>query len=242
MLSVVIPVRNGVPLLKKTIKTVLEFLKEENSGELIIVSDGCTDDPTSFMAPWLEQEDRLRFECLDRHRGKGAAVRRGVLSARGDRVAYLDVDLSASPEMLPALLKAVDAGADLVCGSRHIDGSMITVQQGILRVILGALFRKVVHLSTTLPVKDTQCGCKMFRREKLLPIFDQLQEEGFAFDIELLLAARRQGLVIEEIPIVWSDGGSSSVSPILDGMKMLSALIRLVRRDRALRRREKPQG
>ncbi|MEC9475675.1 MAG: glycosyltransferase [Planctomycetota bacterium] len=235
MLSVVIPVRNGVPLLRETINSVLKFLKEGDRGELIIVSDGCTDDPASFLASWVQQEERLRFECLERHRGKGAAVRRGVISARGDRIAYLDVDLSAKPEMLTPLMQSIDAGADIACGSRHVSGSRIDNPQGVPRVILGALFRKLVQMITKLPVKDTQCGCKLFRKDKLLPIFDQLTEEGFAFDIELLLASRRNGLVIEEVPIVWSDGGSSSVKPIRDGMRMLSALIRLARLDRSIR-------
>jgi glycosyltransferase involved in cell wall biosynthesis len=236
VLSVVIPVRNGVPLLERTLERVLEFLEDEVDGELIIVSDGCTDDPSSFMAPWLEKEDRLRFERLDRHRGKGAAIRRGVLSARGDMIAYLDADLSAAPQMLIPLLRSVEDGADLACGSRHLPGSTIDVPQGILRVILGSLFRRVVQLVTGLPVKDTQCGCKVFRSEKLIPIFDQLQEEGFAFDIEILLAARRHGLVIEELPVVWSDHPRSSLRPIRDGIRMLGALIRLVRHDRRSRR------
>lgn len=235
VLSVVIPVRNGVPLLKRTIQTVLEFLEDEIGGELIIVSDGCTDDPSSFMAPWLEKETRLRFECLDRHRGKGAAVRHGVLCARGDTIAYLDADLSAAPEMLLPLLRSLEQGADLACGSRHLPGSKIEVSQGILRVMLGTLFRRTVHFMTNLSVVDTQCGCKAFRSDKLIPIFDQLEEDGFAFDIELLLAARRHELGIVEIPITWSDDGRSTIRPIRDGLRMLGALIRLARQDRRAR-------
>lgn len=235
MLSVVIPVRNGVPLLKETIKSVLEFLEDESAGELIIVSDGCTDDPSSFLASWLQEEDRLRLECLDRHRGKGAAVRHGVISARGDRIAYLDVDLSARPEMLVPLSRVIDEGADLACGSRHLPDSQIENPQGFTRAILGALFRKFVRFMTKIPMKDTQCGCKLFRKEKMLPIFQQLTEEGFAFDIELLLAAQREGLVIKEVPIVWSDGDASSVRPIRDGIRMLKATLRLARSDNRIR-------
>ena len=140
-------------------------------------------------------------------------------------------------EMLLLLLAALDEGADLACGSRHVVGSRIAVSQGALRVWMGSLFRRLVRLIADLPVRDTQCGCKAFQREKFLPIFDQLQEEGFAFDIEILLEARRQGFVIAEVPIVWSDAKKSTVRPIRDGIQMFRALIRRVRHDRTARNR-----
>ncbi|MDE0961408.1 MAG: glycosyltransferase [Planctomycetota bacterium] len=236
MLSVVIPIRNGTAFIQQTTEAVLLFLESYGSpaeGELIFVSDGCTDQPEVELKSRLEKDSRVRLERLGQPCGKGAAVRRGVLAARGDRVAYLDVDLSARPEMLVRLLAALDHGTDFACGSRHHVASRITVSQGLARVGLGWLFRRLVRAATGLEMSDTQCGCKAFLRQPMLPIFEQMKEPGFAFDIELLLEARHRKLVIEEIPIDWADGVSSSVKPVRDGIQMLSALIRLANRDRA---------
>lgn len=235
LLSIVIPVRNGASLLEGTVEAVLQFLDKHDpaaGGELIVVSDGCVDAPETVLESVLSKDSRLRLERLDRSRGKGAAVRHGVLVARGEQIVFLDVDLSAQPQMIARLLAALDAGADLACGSRHQAGSKIEISQGIFRAWLGALFRFLVRMTTRLQIGDTQCGCKAFQRDQVAPIFEQMVEEGFAFDIELLLEARRRGLVIEEVPIEWADGESSSVRPIRDGLKMLLALLRLTIRDR----------
>lgn len=235
MLSVVIPIRNGTAFIQYTTEAVLWFLDslgKAYESELIFVSDGCSDQPERALQSWLDVDSRVRLERLGKHCGKGAAVRKGVLAARGDRVAFLDVDLSARPEMLVRLLAALDRGTDFACGSRHHVGSRITVGQGLARGGLGKLFRVMVRAATHLDLQDTQCGCKAFLRQPMLPIFEQMKEQGFAFDIELLLEARHRNLVIEEIPIDWADDSSSSVRPVRDGLLMLSALIRLAYRDR----------
>ena len=126
LLSIVIPVRNGASLLEGTVEAVLQFLDKHDpsdGGELIVVSDGCVDAPETVLEAVLDKDSRLRLERLDRPRGKGAAVRHGVLAARGAQIAFLDVDLSAQPQMIARLCSALDAGADLACGSRHGAGS-----------------------------------------------------------------------------------------------------------------------
>lgn len=238
MLSVVIPIRNGTAFIQHTTEAVLWFLDSLGTAyesELIFVSDGCTDQPERALQSWLDVDSRVRLEQLGKHCGKGAAVRKGVLAARGDRVAFLDVDLSARPEMLIRLLAALDGGADFACGSRHHEAANITIGQGLARASLGRLFRVLVRAATHLDLLDTQCGCKAFLRQPMLPIFEQMKEQGFAFDIELLLEARHRNLVIEEVPIDWADESSSSVRPVRDGVQMLSALIRLAFRDRTRR-------
>ena len=238
VLSVVIPIRNGTAFIQHTTEAVLWFLDSLGTAyesELIFVSDGCTDQPERALQSWLDVDSRVRLEQLGKHCGKGAAVRKGVLAARGDRVAFLDVDLSARPEMLIRLLAALDGGADFACGSRHHEAANITIGQGLARASLGRLFRVLVRAATHLDLLDTQCGCKAFLRQPMLPIFEQMKEQGFAFDIELLLEARHRNLVIEEVPIDWADESSSSVRPVRDGVQMLSALIRLAFRDRTRR-------
>ncbi len=238
MLSVVIPVRNGATMLDETISEVLRFLDNQApEGELIVVSDGCSDQPDRILQPWLERDDRVRFEKLDLPTGKGAAVRHGVMIARGDRIAFLDVDLSARPEMLNRLQAALDEGVDVACGSRHTIGAMITTEQGLLRRFLGTSFRLLVQKSTDLPVLDTQCGCKAFRSDSVVPIFKEMQEMGFAFDLELLLHARRRHLEIREVPIDWADSSSSRVRPLRDGFLMMKSLLRLLLLDRAAQKR-----
>lgn len=228
MLTVVIPVWNGRSMLTEAIAETLGYLDTlEDEGELLIVSDGCDDQPEEILGPWAERDSRLRWVALDRHRGKGAAVRKGVLEARGDQIAMLDVDLSAKPDSLNILLQAMTSKVDIVCGSRALKNSKLPKPQGPVRSLSGSLFRGMVMAMTGLEIRDTQCGCKLFRASAVRAIFKDLKTEGFAFDVELLVLARGRGLKIEEVPIEWSDSGESRVHLLRDGMRMFWTVLSL---------------
>ncbi len=230
MLSVVIPVWNGRSMLERAIGETLDYLGTlDDEGELLIVSDGCTDDPEEILGPWSERDSRLRFSRLDRHRGKGAAVRQGVLEAKGDQVAMLDVDLSAAPESLTILRRELEPGIDIVCGSRSLPDSNLPRPQGLPRRWAGKAFRGLVRSFTGLQIKDTQCGCKLFRTEKIRPVFESLKTEGWAFDVEVLAKAHSLGLEIREVPVTWNDSGESRVRLFKDGFQMLWTVVTLPR-------------
>lgn len=228
VLTVVIPVWNGRSMLDRAISETLEYLDTlEEEAELLVVSDGCDDRPEEILGPWTERDPRFRWAALDRHRGKGAAIRKGVLEARGDLIAMLDVDLSAKPDSLDDLRAAMTPDVAIVCGSRALSESKLPKPQGPLRSLSGNLFRAWVMAMTGLEIRDTQCGCKLFRASAVKGIFQELKTEGFAFDVELLVLARGRGLKIEEVPIEWSDSDQSSVRLFQDGIRMIWTVMSL---------------
>jgi len=230
VLSVVIPVWNGGQMLEKAVSETLAFLDHlEDEGELIIVSDGCNDSPEELIGSWLKSDSRLRLIQLDRHRGKGAAVRSGVLAAQGELIAMLDVDLSAAPDSLITLREAMGPNDSIVCGSRTLKGSILPKPQGWLRRCAGFLFHLFVRMMTSLEIKDTQCGCKLFRAHDVQPIFESMKVEGFAFDVELLFLARKNCLKMIEVPIEWSDSSGTTVNLLRDGLRMAWTILTLKR-------------
>ncbi|MAJ28262.1 hypothetical protein CBD41_02450 [bacterium TMED181] len=217
-------------MLERAIRETLGYLDTlGDGGELLLVSDGCEDQPEEILGPWQDRDSRLRWIQLDRHRGKGAAVRQGVLEARGDQIAMLDVDLSASPDSLRILRAAMSSGVSVVCGSRALSESVLPKPQGWLRRLSGSIFRDLVRVYTGLKIRDTQCGCKLFEASVIKPIFRDMKTEGFAFDVEVLVRARQSGLEIVEVPIEWSDAEESRVQLLRDGLRMLWVVLTLPR-------------
>ena len=217
-------------MLERAIRETLGYLDTlGDGGELLLVSDGCEDQPEEILGPWQDRDSRLRWIRLDQHRGKGAAVRKGVLEARGDQIAMLDVDLSASPSSLTVLRAAMSPGVSVVCGSRALSESVLPKPQGLLRRLSGSIFRELVRTYTGLNIRDTQCGCKLFDANVIKPIFRSLKTEGFAFDVELLVRARQRELKIVEVPVEWSDAEESRVHLLRDGLRMLWVLLTLPR-------------
>src|SRR5262249_49876937 len=153
----------------------------------------------------------------DRNHGKGYAVRQGVLAASGKYVLFTDADLSAPIEELnKLLLVAQNEAADVVIGSRALDRSYIQKHQSQLRELGGTLFNLMVRLLLGLRLHDTQCGFKLFHRERCRKIFEQQTRSGFGFDPELLFLAKRNGLTIRETPVRWSHSEGSKVNPLRD--------------------------
>lgn len=228
MFSVVIPVWNGRNMLEPAILATLEYLETlGEEGELLVVSDGCDDRPEEILGPWADRDSRVRWFSLDQHRGKGAAVRRGVLEARGDQIAMLDVDLSARPDSLDSLRQAMTSDVAIVCGSRALRESKLPKPQSALRRFAGHLFRLGVSGLTGLQIRDTQCGCKLFLSSEAKPLFQKMKTDGFAFDVELLVLARGRGLKVVEVPIEWSDSDQSSVRLFRDGLRMIWTILSL---------------
>ncbi len=173
------------------------------------------------------EDSRCRFILEERNRGKGAAVRTGILASSGDRILFLDADLSAPIEELPKLLRALDRGAEVAIGSRRMEGADVQVRQGIGRFLSGRFFFWVTRVLTGLPFRDTQCGFKLFTRLAAQEIFPRAREDGWSFDVEILSLARERGLETAEVPIVWRDSGGSRVRAIRDAPRTLLGLLRL---------------
>jgi glycosyltransferase involved in cell wall biosynthesis len=197
--------------------------------ELLVVDDGSTDGTQALLDARASVDARLRVVRLERNRGKGAAVRAGVLAARGEYVLVTDVDLSTPLTELDKLVDAIRAGNDLAIGSRGLPASQIAVHQPPHREWMGKTFNALLRLATGMPYRDTQCGFKLFRLERTRALFEIQQIEGFAFDAELCLNASRLGLAVAEVPVLWRDNRDTRVRIVHSSVRMTLDLIRIAR-------------
>ena len=196
-----------------------------SSFDLVFVDDGSMDGTSEILQKLqktlLEMNgsgaQRVRLERLNVNQGKGAAVRRGLEVAAGDLILITDADLSAP---LKEFFKLVSADVDLAFGSRAVLGSFIVKKQSGIRPQLGRLFNSFMRLVTGLPYRDTQCGFKLIRRTLAHTLLPKLQENRFAFDVEMILLASKAHATIAEVPIEWAHDESSRVSVLKDGIQM----------------------
>ena len=212
--------------------------------EIIVVDDGSGDATASIVRRRTIGDDRIRLVAYRPNRGKGFAVRTGLRSARGRRVLFTDADLSTPPEEIATALELLDR-FDVVVGTRGRSQSRILVHQRPHREWMGRTFNVIVRLLGLTAMPDTQCGFKAFRAEVLPALLEPLKSNRFAFDVELLAEAQRQGLAMCEQPVRWYNRSASRVRLIRDSAGMLLELlliaVRLSRRRRAaLRSRPDP--
>ena len=188
--------------------------------EVLVVDDGSTDGTGDLAA-------RAGLQVLRQpHRGKGAAVRAGMLATRGVYRLLADADWSMPPEQVLAMLPPVLTGHDVVIASRETHGAQRT-NEPAARHIIGRLFNMAVQ-SIVLPgVEDSQCGFKVFRAEAARAIFSRCREDGWAFDVEVLALARKLGMRVAEVPIDWRHDPDTRVRPLLDAPSMLASLLRV---------------
>ena len=199
--------------------------------EVVFVDDGSDDGTVAVLeAALADVTFPHRVICLGRNAGKGAAVRAGVLAARGEVVAFVDADLSSGPEDVLAVTDALDAsGADVAIGSRACPGSDVVHAQPLPRRLASRAFNLAVRGMGLCEVRDSQCGLKAFTRRAASLLFSPLQTQGFAFDLELLYRARRAGLRVVEVGVTWAHRGDSTVRPASDGFRMLADAVRIRR-------------
>jgi dolichyl-phosphate beta-glucosyltransferase len=236
-LSIVIPAYNEAARIGSTLGATRAFLDARQLGEaeIIVVDDGSTDSTCNVVEEHARRDPRVRLIRLERNRGKGAAVRRGVLDSRGMRVLFMDADLATPLGELAKLERAVDDGADIAIGSRGLRESNITTRQHPVRESMGRTFNLMVQALAVPGIKDTQCGFKLFKGDVGRRLFGEATVDGFAFDVEILLLARGR-YKVTEVPVVWRHVEQSKVSPGRDAARMLWDVMKMSAR-RRLRRR-----
>jgi dolichyl-phosphate beta-glucosyltransferase len=217
-LSVVVPAFEEERRLGPTLDRIGEFLRGRGDPfEVLVVDDGSTDGTVAVATGRIPE---VRVVSLGANRGKGAAVRAGVLEAAGDHILVSDADLSTPIEEIEKLERALGAGADVAIGSRGLPASDLQVRQSVLRESMGKVFNRIVRSLGLLPFSDSQCGFKLFRAEVARDLFSRSKVDGFAFDVEVLLLAEGRYRV-EEVPVTWKNEPHSRVSPVIDGLAML---------------------
>jgi glycosyltransferase involved in cell wall biosynthesis len=223
-LSIVVPAFNEAARLGPTLDGIAAWCAEHRPGAEVIVADDGSTDATVAIA--RAAGPAIRVLELGVNRGKGAAVRAGMLAATGRRVLFSDADLATPIEELPKLEAALAAGADIAIASRALPGSDIRTRQHPLREMMGRGFNVMVRALVLGGIKDTQCGFKLFTRAAAHDLFGQATVDGFAFDVEVLWLARNRYRVAE-VPVVWHHVEESKVSPGTDAARMFADIVRL---------------
>lgn len=219
--SIVIPAYNEEDRLPPYLAAIQDFFATTPwSVEVIVADDGSVDRTASLVEQLADRWPALKIHSLPHNQGKGAAVRQGILRARGKRILFADADGATPISELHRLSKALDEGADIAIGSRAILDSETHVETSWRRRVIGRTFHALVSIVGVRRIRDTQCGFKAFRAEVALPLFDTLTIDGFGFDVEVILLAQRADLRIAEVPVNWTHVDGSRISIFRDSPRM----------------------
>lgn len=226
LLSVVVPAYNEQDRIIPTVGAIAAHVSTLGiPWELIVADDGSSDDTVRTLRGLGLVNARVLE--TERNGGKGSAVRRGILAARGDYILFSDADNSTPIEELAALLAAVrDGGYDVAIGSRAADGAREANRSAVRQALSDGL-RLIVRHGLAIPVRDTQCGFKLFTREAARRLFSAQTIDGFSFDLEILYLASRAGFRIAEIPVQWVDAPGSKVDTRREIQRFLRDLSRI---------------
>lgn len=233
-LSIVVPAFREETRLGETTRNILTFIEKKGlDAELIIVDDGSEDRTADVAANACADFAAIPTSIIryEKNRGKGFAVKTGLLAAKGRIALFSDADLSTPIDEISKLLEPIDKNeADVTFGSRAIDRSLIGTHQPWRREQGGKVFNLFVRKLSGLEFSDTQCGFKAFNMRKFRPLLDLMTIDGFGFDVEFLFAAQLHGLKLKEIPVRWNDVAGSKVNVFRDSRRMLNE-VRLIRRN-----------
>ncbi|HEY6391345.1 MAG TPA: dolichyl-phosphate beta-glucosyltransferase [Bryobacteraceae bacterium] len=231
-LSIVIPAYNEELRLPQTLDLILEWLGRESIAfhELVVVDDGSSDATAAAVEKFRETHPAVRLLRNPGNRGKGYAIRHGMLEARGEWILYTDADLSTPITELAKLYEAaVRQQADVAIGSRALNRALVEVHQPAFREYSGRFFNLVMRAVTGLEFHDTQCGFKLFRGAAAKQIFPLQKQDGFSFDVEDLVIAKKLGLRAIEVPVRWANVEGTKVR-LTQGLKSFADLAQ-IRRD-----------
>jgi glycosyltransferase involved in cell wall biosynthesis len=225
-LSVVIPAYEEEGRIGATVHRVREALAALEGGvEVVVVDDGSTDGTAA------EAKDAGADVVVVQpaNRGKGAAVRAGVLASSGRTVAFTDADLAYPPAQLARLLTEVESGWDVVVGSRRHEDTTTIAKARLVRDLGGRVINALTHAVLDGDYKDTQCGLKAFRSDAGRAIFERSRIDGFAFDVEAFVVAERNGFAITEVPVEVENSARSTVRIVRDAARLVRDLVRIRR-------------
>ena len=232
-ISIVIPAYNESERLGSPLKNILDFVSANNiNAEIIVVDDGSSDDTAqvaekTFAATPSVMTNVIRYET---NKGKGFAVKTGLMAAKADIALFSDADLSTPIEEMSKLVEPLQKGEfDVTFGSRAIDRSLIGTHQPWRREQGGRVMNLIIKTLSGLPFYDTQCGFKAFNMVKFRPLLEVMQIDRFGFDVEFLFVADHNKLRLAEIPVRWNDVAGSKVNVFRDTRRMISELMQIRR-------------
>jgi glycosyltransferase involved in cell wall biosynthesis len=233
-LSIIIPAFEEEERIAESVERILRYIVENGlDAELIVVDDGSRDktNEVARRAGAAVPEVSTHVIRYEQNRGKGFAVKTGLLAATAPIALVTDADLSTPIEEMPKLTDPIRSGEfDLAFGSRALDRTLIGTHQPWRREQAGKVFNLIVRTMTGLPFWDTQCGFKAFNMTKFRPLLNIMQIDRFGFDVEFLFVANLHGLRLKEVPVRWNNDDRSKVSFLRDSIRMFDE-VRQIRRN-----------
>ena len=237
LVSLVIPAYNEEQRLPAYLDDIRAYLDQcPRPAEVLVVDDGSRDGTAAYVRGVAATDPRIHLVQQPMNQGKGKAVERGVFEARGRYVLFTDADGATPIAELDKLLSAVGERAEIAIGSRRLVSAETERERTGLRQLMGNVFYSVVNFLAVPGIRDTQCGFKLFRTDVARELFRDLNEAGWAFDVELLYRAQLFGYGIAEVPVNWHEVAGSKVNPLKDAIKMFLAIFRIRRRNAGLLR------
>jgi glycosyltransferase involved in cell wall biosynthesis len=229
MLSIIIPAHNEALRIGHTLKDYTSYfsIRGGDGFEIIVVINDCRDNTEEIVSEYSNKIDHIKTQIIT-GRGKGRAIRAGLRVARGDLLAFTDADGATRPEEMDKLIAEIGR-YDGVIASRWLPQSVVSPKQTFSRIVASRGLNLIVRIVLGLPYKDTQCGAKLFTRDAIAIVIDDLTVDGFAFDIDLLYQLKLKNQKIREVPITWNPQKGSSINLIRCIPEMLRDLIKIRR-------------
>ncbi len=227
-LSVIIPAYNEEKRIAETLSEVCTYLSGQSYVyEIIVVNDGSKDKTVECVERFISEGNNLQIIDNWENMGKGHAVRQGLMKAIGEYRLFMDADNSTPVAEIEKFFKFLKSDNGIVIGSRSISGSIIIKSQPFYRVILGRFYVLLVRMITGLgDIKDTQCGFKLFSAGAIKEVLPLCKINGWSFDVEMLIIARKLGYKIYEVPIHWIHHSQTKVK-FLPMVTMILDLVRI---------------
>ena len=211
-LSVIIPAYNEEKTIEKCINEIVQFCTDQNFDyEIIVAEDGSIDNTVDIVTRLSTANSRIKILSSKKNLGKGKAVQNGMLHATKNYVGFMDTDLSALPKEFLRCINYIH-DYDLVIGSRLIRDDLGNIQRPFSRTLFSHLYSFLFRILFNIPIKDTQCGFKLFNKKIIPKLLSRSIISGFAFDTEMIVSAYKQNLKIKEVAIEWIHDYASKVS------------------------------
>ncbi len=227
-LSVIVPAYNEEKRIEDPLDRVVRYLRNHfDPWELIYSDDGSTDGTSEKLRKLQEVYPEIKVVGTAQNRGKGSAVRTGMMAASGNIILFSDADFSTPIEETERLFAYLQNGYDIAIGSRGLSDSNVEVHQAWPREMMGKIFNTFLRSVLPLEFMDTQCGFKMFSKKAASIILPRMHLDGFAFDVEMLIIAQVNRLRIAEVPVVWRNVLESRVHPIRNSLEMLRDVLKV---------------
>lgn len=211
-LSLVIPAYNEEKRIGKTLEGMLEFIGSKSfPTEILVVDDGSTDRTVEVVNSFSNEKIPLRLISYGKNRGKGYAIKTGMLAARGEYALFADADMSTPIEMFDRFEPYMKEGVEVIIGTRKTAGAYVGKHQALYRENMGKVFTWISNRLLGLDTTDFTCGFKCFHRRTIEPVFGSQRISGWGYDTEIIFIARHKGFRIQEVPVSWYNDEATRV-------------------------------